>query len=43
MNTATILDLIDARQAVATAFCDDLREQIAKLTGARHRRRPERH
>jgi ABC-type lipoprotein release transport system permease subunit len=33
MNTATILDLIDARQAVATAFCDDLREQIAKLTG----------
>jgi len=32
MNTATILDLIAARQAAASAACDDLREQIGKLT-----------
>jgi transposase len=33
MNTATILDLIAAREAAATAAADDLRAQIAKLTG----------
>jgi hypothetical protein len=32
MNTATVLDLITAREAAATVACDDLREQIAKLT-----------
>ena len=32
MNTATILDLITAREAAATAACDQLREHIAKLT-----------
>jgi hypothetical protein len=32
VNTATILDLITARQAAATAAANDLREQITKLT-----------
>ena len=32
MNTATILDLITARETAATAAADDLREQIARLT-----------
>ncbi|MGX6604054.1 hypothetical protein ACWKSP_18225 [Micromonosporaceae bacterium Da 78-11] len=32
MNTATILDLITAREAAAATACDDLLEQIAKLT-----------
>jgi hypothetical protein len=32
VNTATILDLIAARQATATAAADDLRAQIATLT-----------
>jgi hypothetical protein len=31
MNTATVLDLIAARQAAAAATLDDLREQQAKL------------
>lgn len=33
MNTATILDLITARQAVATAACTQLREQMTTLAG----------
>jgi phage-related tail protein len=32
VNTATILDLITAREAAATPATDDLREQIAELT-----------
>ena len=33
MNTSTILDLITAREAAASAARDDLREQITKLAG----------
>src|SRR5438445_3868135 len=33
VNTATILDLITARQAAATAACGKLREQMTTLAG----------
>lgn len=33
MNTSTILDLITAREAAATAARDQLREQMSKLAG----------
>lgn len=33
MNTTTILDLITAREAAATAACEELREQMTKLAG----------
>jgi hypothetical protein len=33
VNTATILDLITAREAAASVACDDLREQMTKLAG----------
>ncbi|GIE92527.1 hypothetical protein [Actinoplanes regularis] len=33
MNTATILDLIAAREAAASAARDELREQMAKIAG----------